>query len=332
MIEAARVRRAPDGTQSDAESTSRDLLIGRVLDTLRFRDWTFCLSDLRAPWGVRLPGSRTAAAHAVLEGECVLQVEGERCVVRLAAGDVAVLPRDDAHSICDQAGRKTIALDAVRGLDRSQRCATTFALQGAGARTVLLSASFVSESHAAPAFTAAFPGVFVLRAGTPASARIDPLLALVRAEAGQRGGVSSAVLRRAAEILFIQAVREALLEAPAGSGWLAAAADRHLSAVLAAMHERLGHRWTLSELAGLAHLSRTAFFERFCTLVGQTPAEYLRDRRLEIAVRRLRDTDDAIIAIAMDVGYASPAAFARAFKRIHGQSPQALRSACLGTR
>ena len=140
------------------------------------------------------------------------------------------------------------------------------------------------------------------------------------------------MLRRAAEILFIQAVREALLEAPAGSGWLAAAADRHLSAVLAAMHERLGHRWTLSELAGLAHLSRTAFFERFCTLVGQTPAEYLRDRRLEIAVRRLRYTDDAIIAIAMDVGYASPAAFARAFKRIHGQSPQALRSACLGTR
>ena len=318
---------AAEGTQHDAGSPSRELLIGQALDKLEFRDWYFCLSDVRAPWGVRLPRDRTAAAHAVLEGECVFQPPGERSFLRLAAGDMVVLPRCDAHSICDQPGRKTEALDAVPGIDRSDRCVTTFTHPGAGARTVLLSASFVSGSQTALSFTEALPSFIILRSGTPASARIEPLLSLVRAEAGQHGGASSAVLRRTSEIMFIQAVREALLDAPSGSGWLAAAADPRLAPVLVAMHERLDHPWTLNELAGLACLSRTAFFERFSALVGQRPIEYLRNRRLEFAAQRLRNTRDDVGAIAMDAGYASPAAFARAFRKVHGQSPQEMRVA-----
>ena len=137
---------------------------------------------------------------------------------------------------------------------------------------------------------------------------------MVRAEAGQPAGVSAAVLRRAAEVLFIQALRGALLDASPASGWLAAASDPRLAPALAALHEQPEHRWTLPELAGLAHLSRTAFFGRFQACMGQTPAGYLQWWRLQLAAQRLRETQDSVVEIAMAVGYDNASAFARVFK------------------
>ena len=156
--------------------------------------------------------------------------------------------------------------------------------------------------------------VVVLGAVTNASARLGPVLTLVRAEAGQPAGVSAAVLRRAAEALFIQALRGALLDASPASGWLAAASDPRRAPALAALHEQPEHRWTLPELAGLAHLSRTAFFGRFQACMGQTPAEYLQWWRLQLAAQRLRETQDSVVEIAMAVGYDNASAFARVFK------------------
>jgi AraC-like DNA-binding protein len=93
------------------------------------------------------------------------------------------------------------------------------------------------------------------------------------------------------------------------------------------MHADPGRRWTLAGLARLANLSRTAFFQRFQTRLGQTPAEYLQDWRLRIAARRLRGSEDSIGAIAAAAGYESPSAFARAFRRATGQSPKSFRAA-----
>lgn len=156
--------------------------------------------------------------------------------------------------------------------------------------------------------------VVVRRAVTNASARLGPVLMLVRAEAGQPAGVSAAVLRRAAEVLFIQALRGALLDASPASGWPAAASDPRLAPALAALHGQPEHRWTLPELAGLAHLSRTAFFGRFQACMGQTLAEYLQWWRLQLAAQRLRETQDSVVEIAMAVGYDNASAFARVFK------------------
>lgn len=93
------------------------------------------------------------------------------------------------------------------------------------------------------------------------------------------------------------------------------------------MHTRPEHRWTLSELSQHAHLSRTAFFQRFQTHLGQTPGEYLQWWRVQPAAQRLRESRASIAEIAMAVGYDSASAFARAFKRATGQAPNDFRSA-----
>jgi len=323
--------RAPLGAagspEVDAERSPRATLIAQVLDALRFQGWFFCVSHLSAPWALRLPGGRLAAVHAVLEGDCVLTLEGDPAGVRLAAGDVVVLPRDEVHALADRPGRQAIPVDAIATIDRRDRNATTFTYGGGGARTRLLTASFIADLRMAHAIVAGLPPVMVLRAGTPACARLDGVLALVCDEAAQPGGVSSAVLRRAAEILFIQALREALLDTRPATGWLAAASDPRLAVTMTALHEQPERRWTLPEMAKLAHLSRTAFFERFQACLGQTPAEYLQWWRLQLAAQRLRETQDSVGSIAMTVGYDNPSAFARAFKRLLGQSPHEYRVA-----
>lgn len=319
--------RASGNTEHDAERSPRAVLIAQALDALRFHGWFFCVSDLGAPWAVQLPGNRFAAVHAVLDGACVVTVQGHPEPLRLGPGDLVVLPRDDIHSVADRPGRRPMPISAVVGIDRRDRNATTFVHGGSGARTRLLTASFVADMRSAAGLVAGLPAAIPLRAGTRACERIGPVLALVRAEAAQPDGISSAVLRRAAEILFIQALREALLSAQPTTGWLAAAADPRLAAVLTAMHADPGRRWTLAGLARLANLSRTAFFQRFQTRLGQTPAEYLQDWRLRIAARRLRGSEDSIGAIAAAAGYESPSAFARAFRRATGQSPKSFRAA-----
>ena len=302
-------------------------LIARVLDALHFRGWFFCVSELSAPWAIELPGGRLAAVHAVLDGQCVLSVAGGSAPLHLGAGDLVLLPRDDVHALADRPGRRAARIAEVAGIDRRDRAATTLRYGGGGAIARLLSASFVADTRAADTIVAALPAAVPLRAGSRACRRVAPTLQLVRAEAAEPGAASSAVLRRAAEILFIQTLREVLLASRDTGGWLGAATDPRLAAPLAAMHAEPERRWTLAALAQRAHLSRTAFFDRFRAQLGQTPLDYLQGWRLHLAAQRLRETDSSITTIALDAGYSSPSAFARAFRRAIGHSPQDFRAA-----
>jgi len=56
-------------------------------------------------------------------------------------------------------------------------------------------------------------------------------------------------------------------------------------------------------------------------LVGEAPLAYLTRWRLNLAARRLRDTDEPIAAVAGQVGYSSEYSFSRAFTRFHGEPP-----------
>jgi AraC-like DNA-binding protein len=55
------------------------------------------------------------------------------------------------------------------------------------------------------------------------------------------------------------------------------------------------------------------------------PMQYLAQWRMQVAARALLETRATVAAIALDVGYESEAAFARAFKRAVGKPPAAWR-------
>jgi AraC family transcriptional activator of pobA len=60
---------------------------------------------------------------------------------------------------------------------------------------------------------------------------------------------------------------------------------------------------------------------------GMTVLEWITERRMEEARRRLRETDEDVSIVAERVGYEDPAYFARVFRRIHGMPARAFRNA-----
>jgi AraC-like DNA-binding protein len=81
----------------------------------------------------------------------------------------------------------------------------------------------------------------------------------------------------------------------------------------------------VADLARIADLSVARLHARFVAECGQTPMDYIRSRRLQMALDLLRKTPLPIGEIADRVGYTSQSAFAAAMLREFGASPGALR-------
>jgi AraC family transcriptional regulator len=79
----------------------------------------------------------------------------------------------------------------------------------------------------------------------------------------------------------------------------------------------------LAEMAGVTpfHLSRS-----FTALIGQPLMRYVWRRRLTRAAEALVGGEASVLMLALDAGYASPEAFARAFRAEFGLTPRALRT------
>jgi AraC-like DNA-binding protein len=78
-------------------------------------------------------------------------------------------------------------------------------------------------------------------------------------------------------------------------------------------------------LARIAHVSEAHFIRSFRATFGETPHRYLQRRRVERAMFLLRQTDDSVSDICLDVGFASLGTFSRTFRAIVGVSPTAYR-------
>ncbi|TCO55063.1 AraC family transcriptional regulator [Actinocrispum wychmicini] len=236
--------------------------------------------------------SGTRLLHIVETGSARVECPGG-VVVDLGVGDLALLARGDAHTI--------------RAVPTAQ----------------WVTGQFVVDNLVADPLLGVLPPVVVIRADTAwLSVSLDLILVeLVTPRPGSR-----VMLSRVLDLLFIHALRAwAADNRHASPGWLTAAMDPRLGPVLSAIHQAPGRDWSVTELARLATLSRSAFATRFATLLGQPPAAYVHRQRLERAAHLLLSTTEPVGRVAERVGYASEAAFSRAFTRAYGKSPRSWR-------
>lgn len=134
-----------------------------------------------------------------------------------------------------------------------------------------------------------------------------------------------AALSNLFELVLIQMLRQLMDGQLLASGLIAGLADPRLALALTAMHDAPHRRWSVELLAQTAHMSRAAFAARFSTVVGVAPADYLATWRTSLVQKLLRE-GQSLDLIAPQVGYESPAALARLFRKKLGMSPKTWRA------
>lgn len=106
--------------------------------------------------------------------------------------------------------------------------------------------------------------------------------------------------------------------------------DRRLVRVLEYVEAHLSERLDLRVLAREAGISPFHFAALFTKAVGATPHRHVQHLRMQAAKAMLRDTDKAILDIALSCGFKSASHFAVAFRRQFSQSPTEFRSSLYG--
>lgn len=91
------------------------------------------------------------------------------------------------------------------------------------------------------------------------------------------------------------------------------------------IEENLQETLSCSEAAKKANMSLRNFYNYFWAITGLSYGEYLRKRRLSLALELLKDTDTKVLDVALDCGYGSHESFSRAFRKEFKTTPTSLR-------
>jgi len=296
-----------------------------ILDDMRLQGGVFVHVDLTAPWALGLHTPGLASFHIMTSGQAWLVRDGHAPVC-MQQGDVLILPSGEPHLIQDQPrGPVAHAIDLLDEIAR--RPGEELDIGGGGEAATLVSGHSRYDVIMGAPLIAALPPLLHIRS----QGALPPLwlaigLQFLEQEIRSRRPAQQAVVNRLGDIVLIQCVRDYLEALPEGSGnWLAALRDKALSAALGQLHRQPERSWSVSELAEIAHLSRSAFADRFTQALGMPPLAYLTQHRMRLAARQLSTSSLPVNRIASLVGYASEAAFSQAFKREYGCSPSAYR-------
>ncbi len=264
-------------------------------------------------WAVRYAAFGQPSFCTMLEGHCVLAVDGQEPVA-LEAGDFVLMPTTPGFTL---SGREPAPPVHIDPLGVSSRQAELRHGRRRGPPDVrMLGGYFAFDSPDAALLASLLPTLLHVRGVE----RLPVLVQLVRDESlAQRPG-RELVLGRLVEILLVEALRSTTGDG-APPGLLRGLADERVAVGLRWMHRAPERAWTVEALAREAALSRSTFFERFSRAVGLPPMEYLQAWRMALAKDMLGRGDVAIGEVADRVGYRSASTFSTAFSRHVGQPP-----------
>jgi AraC-like DNA-binding protein len=313
-----------------------------VLKSVRLEGAVFLNAEFTEPWCIRgrygltsvrerLSGAEHVVFfHFLVEGRCLVRLAEGGDMLEVTAGDVVLFPQDDQHLMGSDLRLSPVDTSSLMRRDAEASHEFIHLRYGGGGTPTRFVCGYLacSRSVCRPLLES-LPRLLRVTVGDgPASSLLRELLRMgVLESQGGRPGAES-MLAKLSELVLVEALRRYVMELPAsGKGWLAGVRDERIGRALALLHSAPDRAWTVDDLAREVALSRSALAERFATLVGEPPVQYLLRWRLALAARALRAGRDAISRVAQRSGYESEAAFSRAFKREFGMPPAAWRKA-----
>jgi AraC-like DNA-binding protein len=303
-----------------------------VLRVIRLAGGVFLEAEFTAPWCISgkisadhckpflVTPRHIIASHFVSQGRLQLRVEGGEAI-EVRAGELVLLSHNDDHSFGSDLD--TAAIPAHKFVQSQEAGGIARIKHGGGGEATQVLCGFLGSETSFNPLLSSLPPVLKLDVRATASgAWIESSFRFAVSEiaAGRMG--SATVIAKLSELLFVEAVSQYVANLPAERrGWLAGLRDPQIGRALGLLHARPTQAWTAEGLALEVGMSRSAFAERFTSLIGQPPIQYLTLWRMHMAAQRLREGRGNVAQVALAVGYESEAAFSRAFKRQFGTSP-----------
>lgn len=263
-------------------------------------------------WAVRYSQFGEPSFCAVLEGSCLLAVDGH-APVTLEAGDFVLLPATPGFTMSGFEAALPTHIDPK--VDPASSLEIRHGTADGPPDVRLLGGWFLLDSPDPALLVSLLPALVHVR-GVP---RLSMVVRLLGEEADDDRPGREVVLSRLVELLLVESLRRAPEDTP--PGLLRGLADARLAPALRQMHGEPARAWTVAQLANAAALSRSSFFDRFMRTLGVAPMEYLLRWRMALAKDLLRHHDVGIAEAAERVGYSSASTFSTAFSRHVGQSP-----------
>jgi AraC-like DNA-binding protein len=300
--------------------------LGEALYFLRMSGAYYCRSELSAPWGLSIHEMPSYIwFHVVTTGRIWLQTD-ESEPVPVTPGELALVPHGKGHALRSESG---VPAPNILDLPLEQVSDRYEILRhgGGGEPTMLVCGAVRFDHPAARNLVDSLPGIVHIEALTsPQMDWMQSTLRLMAVEARDLQPGGEAVITRLGDILVVQAIRSWIETDPAArTGWLGALQDREIGRAISLIHRDPARGWTVASLADEVGMSRSAFAARFTELVGEPAMQYVTRWRMHVALSSLQEEGATVAELADRLGYRSEAAFARAFKRVIGLSPGAVK-------
>lgn len=154
-------------------------------------------------------------------------------------------------------------------------------------------------------------------AALPAEARCR--LDTLRALAAAKSAPDAEAVREALLTLTLALYRCALESGEAQLDTRAQLVRRAAEFVRGAAHRPLA----LAEVARAVHVSPNYLTGLFRATIGVPLGRFVLEERIALAQRKLRASGASVKTVALELGFADPFTFSRAFKRVTGHSPRA---------
>lgn len=281
--------------------------------------------------------SHNANVRTIRDYELVLQLSGSTWIwsephggsVDIEAGELAFIPPGYAHGWANEPGQHiavhfdlhaNLKLETRDNLKVTPKLVTRKPLNFMPSFSLKLPAGWDAGEVGGTLLT--IPLVTRLRAPALWREKFEPLTLLYsrRAHHGFAAQLLTAETLGWALRTLLDDVRHA-----AGPSAATRESDAQILTLLRELETAPAGRPSISGLAQRVHMGLTAFRDAFHRVTGRSPRDYIEERRVDRAARRLIETDLAVLEIAETEGFDDPYHFSRVFKRVMKLSPREYR-------
>ncbi|MEQ4671282.1 AraC family transcriptional regulator [Providencia manganoxydans] len=266
--------------------------------------------------------------HYIAVGTALLRTN-DGVLHKLKAGSMVFMPQGEEHQLISDVSCAIQHIDtlgsaplgeAVSGINT---CPSTHPTPS----TVLFYGCMEFDLGGMQGLGKLMPQAIVVEANEKVYPGLVPILDAMKFEICSGRAGFAGILARLAEVAAAMIVRGWIENGSENAaGLIAALRDPRLARAILTIHRDTSREWSVAELAAQSHVSRSVFAERFTSIIGIPPQRYAREVRMRLAVHWIIHDKVSIDTAALRLGYASQAAFSRAFKRIIGYPPGVMRS------